>query len=117
MPEETNMPVAAGSPTAKRWAVVCTGFITPQFLPKAIATDDGKTAPVIIKLCKDEADARRMLRRLSGTHGKVDAFTGQSWEVCQPIYGVAETDLTYTPKAAPNGTATPAKRGRKPKNG
>lgn len=100
--DATSGPAGTGEP-AKRWAVIQTGYIDETFNPVAFADGKGRKVAVIVKLCKDEPDARRMLKRLRTQHSRVEWLPGSEFSLCVPIYGVAETDLPLAAKgkAAP----------------
>lgn len=93
MANESNGVATGVPPRGKLWAVVCTGFIGPDYDPAPIADATGKRCPVIVRLFPDKAKAESMLKRLQTRHSKVSMFLDRDWHVATPIYGLCETDL------------------------
>ena len=92
---------------ARRWAVIQTGYIDATFNPVKLTDGKGRSIAVLIKVCKDEADARRMMKRLRTVHSRVEWLPGSDFGLAVPIYGVAETDIPFAkpkPKPAAGGT-------------
>lgn len=93
------------TPVGNQWAVVCTGFVDKKYNVTQIKDSGDKPCPVIVRMCKDQAEARKFLKRLQARHGKVEDFLDTDWEVTTPIYGVAETSSPAPKKRAPNPNA------------
>lgn len=88
-----------------QFAVVATGFISPLYEAVPFRTDDGTVCPVIVRLCRDRAEAERYRKRLLSRHSKVDAFNAPNWIPTTPILGIVETDLPAAAKRPGNPNA------------
>lgn len=99
---------------ARQWAVVQTGYITPDSDVVRFALEDGTRVPQVIRLFPTEEQARKSYKRLAVRNGRVSALGMANSIVCQPIYGIAETDLRSSRQPA---TATPEPQPEPPQTG
>jgi hypothetical protein len=81
------------SDTTSQWAVVQTGYIDDTYTPVAFRDSQQRPVAIIIKMVRDEAEARRYMKRLRAIHARVETFPDSEWTVAVPIYGIAQTDV------------------------
>lgn len=105
MSNETQETEGTETETARQWAVVQTGFIGSDSIPVTFKDEQGRVCPAIIKLCRDEQEARKMVKRLRTRHMRVEWFVDTTWHTTLPIYGVCATDLPAPKKRPGNPNA------------
>lgn len=103
-----TQPEANGEQTpANRWAVTQTGYISSDGEPTVFMDDNGTRLPQVIRVCDDEATARKLLKRQDAIVGRLNGFNLKNTARSRPIYGIAEV---FGPAKKPRKEMTPEQK-------